>query len=182
MLKVFPAFRKDFFCLKHFLNMQRHDYIFKYEVYESMDELIEQDALLLSKARNATKHADAPYSHFRVGAIALLDNGEIVAGSNQENVSFPLGLCAERVMLASAASLFPEVPIKAIAISQDNESGESDHPISPCGICRQSLLEYEAKLKQSIKIILGNLQGKVYLFERAAMLLPLSFSGEELNT
>lgn len=162
--------------------MQKEDYSFKFEVYESMDELTEQDALLLDKARKATQHAYAPYSHFRVGAIAQLNNDEIVAGSNQENASFPLGLCAERVLLASAASLFPEVPIKAIAISYDNENGESNHPISPCGICRQSLFEYEAKLKQPIKVILGGLQGKVFIIERAAMLLPLSFSAEELNS
>jgi cytidine deaminase len=162
--------------------MQKEDYSFKFEVYESMDELTGHDALLLSKARKATQHAYAPYSHFRVGAIAHLNNGEIVAGSNQENASFPLGLCAERVLLASAASLFPAIPIKAIAISYDNENGESNHPISPCGICRQSLLEYEGKLKQPIRIILGGLQGKVYIIERAAMLLPLSFSAEELNT
>lgn len=170
------------FYLKHFFNMQKEDYSFKFEVYESIEELTEQDALLLGKARKATEHAYAPYSHFRVGAIARLNNGEVIAGSNQENASFPLGLCAERVLLASAASLFPEVPIKAIAISYDNENGESNNPISPCGICRQSLLEYEAKLKQPIKVILGGLQGKVYVIERAAMLLPLSFSAEELKT
>ncbi len=162
--------------------MQKEDYKFSFEVYESIDELTEPDALLLSEARKVTQHAYAPYSHFRVGAIAQLDNGESVSGSNQENASFPLGLCAERVMLASAASLFPKVPIKTIAISYDNENGDSTHPISPCGICRQNLLEYETKLKQPMRIILGGLQGKVYIIERAALLLPLSFSADELNT
>ncbi len=162
--------------------MQKEDYNFTFEVYESIDELTETDAGLLSAARKVTRHAYAPYSHFKVGAIAQLNNGEIVGGSNQENASFPLGLCAERVLLASAASLFPEVPIKNIAISYYNENGDSNHPISPCGICRQSLFEYETKLKQPIRIILGGLQGKVYIIERAGMLLPLSFSVDELNT
>jgi cytidine deaminase len=117
-----------------------------------------------------------------VGAIAKLDNGEIVAGSNQENASFPVGLCAERVLLASAASLFPKVPIETIAISYYNENGESRHPISPCGICRQSLLEYESRVKHPIRIILGGLEGKVYIIERAAMLLPLSFTAEDLSS
>jgi cytidine deaminase len=162
--------------------MQKEDYNFIFEVYESIDELTETDARLLSEARKVTQHAYAPYSHFSVGAVARLDNGKIVTGSNQENASFPLGLCAERVLLASAASLFPEVPIKAIAISYHNENGDSNHPISPCGICRQSLLEYETKLKQPIRIILGGLRGKVYIIERAGMLLPLSFSADELNT
>ena len=137
---------------------------------------------MLSEARKVTQHAYAPYSRFRVGAVARLNNGEIVTGSNQENASFPIGLCAERVLLASAASLFPEVPIKTIAISYRNENGNSDRPISPCGICRQTLLEYETRLKQPIRIILGGLQGKVYIIERAGMLLPLSFSADELNT
>lgn len=161
--------------------MIKEDYAFSFEVYGSIEELQQPDARLLNEARRVTQHAYAPYSHFRVGAIAQLDNGEIITGTNQENASFPIGLCAERVMLASAASLFPEVPIKTIAISYDNEKGQSNHPISPCGICRQSLLEYETKLKHPIRIILGGLAGKVYIIERAAMLLPLSFTADELN-
>lgn len=160
--------------------MKKEDYNFTFEVYESIGELTEADALLLQRAQQVTQHAYAPYSHFRVGSAALLANGEIVTGSNQENASFPVGLCAERVLLASAASLFPEVPVKAIAITYNNENGDSNHPITPCGICRQSLLEYETRVKQSIRIILGGLQGKVYVIEKAAMLLPLSFSADSL--
>lgn len=160
--------------------MKKEDYNFTFEVYESIEELTEADALLLQRAQQVTQHAYAPYSHFRVGSAALLANGEIVTGSNQENASFPVGLCAERVLLASAASLFPEVPVKAIAITYNNENGDSNHPITPCGICRQSLLEYETRVKQSIRIILGGLQGKVYVIEKAAMLLPLSFSADSL--
>ncbi len=162
--------------------MKKEDYKFTFDVYESIDELTGADASLLREAWKVTEHAYAPYSHFRVGAVAQLNNGEIITGSNQENASFPIGLCAERVLLASAASLFPEVPIDTIAISYHNENGDSNHPISPCGICRQNLLEYETKLKQSIRIILGGLQGKVYIIEKESMLLPLSFSADELNT
>ena len=161
--------------------MMKVDYAFSYEVYDSIEELQESDKLLLNEARKVTQHAYAPYSHFRVGAVAKLDNGEVIKGTNQENASFPIGLCAERVLLASSASLFPDVPIDTIAISYHNENGESDHPISPCGICRQSLLEYETKLKHPIRVILGGLQGKVYIIDRAAMLLPFSFNAEELN-
>ncbi len=160
--------------------MKKEDYKFTFEVYESIDELSEADASLLQRARKVTQNAYAPYSHFRVGAVARFTNGEIVTGSNQENASFPVGLCAERVLLASAASLFPEVPIEAIAISYNNENGDSKHPITPCGICRQSLLEYETRVKQPMRIILGGLEGKVYVIEKAAMLLPLSFSAEAL--
>jgi len=160
--------------------MKKEDYKFTFEVYESIDELSEADASLLQRARKVTQNAYAPYSHFRVGAVARFTNSEIVTGSNQENASFPVGLCAERVLLASAASLFPEVPIEAIAISYNNENGDSKHPITPCGICRQSLLEYETRVKQPMRIILGGLEGKVYVIEKAAMLLPLSFSAEAL--
>jgi cytidine deaminase len=161
--------------------MNKQEYQFKYEVYDSISDLTKEDAWLLSEAREVTKHAYAPYSHFQVGAIARLDNGEIVAGSNQENASFPVGLCAERVLLASAASLFPKVPIKTIAISYHNDNGQSNHPISPCGICRQSLLEYESRVKNPIRLILSGMEGEVYIIERAGMLLPLSFTAEDLG-
>jgi cytidine deaminase len=160
--------------------MKKEEYSFAFEVYDSIDELSDRDRCLLEEARKVTQHAHAPYSHFRVGAIARLNNGKIITGSNQENASFPVGLCAERVVLASAASLFPGVPIETIAISYHNESGDSSHPISPCGICRQNLLEYETKFKQPIRVILGGLQGKVYVIERVGMLLPLSFTADEL--
>jgi cytidine deaminase len=160
--------------------MKKEDFKFTFEVYESINELSQADASLLRQAREVTKHAYAPYSHFHVGAVAWLTNGKIVTGTNQENASFPVGLCAERVMLASAASLFPEVPVEAIAISYDNQNGESNHPVSPCGICRQSLLEYETRVKKPMRIILGGLEGKVYVIEKAAMLLPLSFSAAAL--
>lgn len=162
--------------------MKKQAYNFEFEVYDSMESLPEKDAWLLGEARKVTQHAYAPYSHFQVGAIARLANGEIVTGSNQENASFPIGLCAERVLLATAASLYPNVAIETIAISYHNDNGESDHPISPCGICRQSLLEYESRVNHPIRLILGGMEGKVYVIDKAAMLLPLSFTAEDLNT
>ena len=113
--------------------------------------------------------------------MARLENGEIVTGSNQENASFPVGLCAERVLLAAASSIYPKVPIETIAISYHNDNGKSDHPISPCGICRQSLLEYESRVNHPIRLILGGMEGKVYVIDNAAMLLPLSFTSEDLK-
>ena len=108
-------------------------------------------------------------------------NGEIVAGSNQENASFPVGLCAERVLLASASSLYPKVPISVIAISYNSEQGKSDHPVAPCGICRQSLQEFEGRLKHPIRLILGGMEGKVFIIPKASTLLPLAFTGGELG-
>jgi cytidine deaminase len=161
--------------------MEKNAFHFEYEVYDSINELPEADAWLLEEAREVTTTAYAPYSNFHVGAVARLTNGEMVAGSNQENASFPAGLCAERVLLSSASSLYPKVPIESIAISYRSSLVESDHPISPCGICRQSLQEYEARLHHPIRLILGGMKGKVFVIPKASMLLPLSFTSNDLN-
>ena len=161
--------------------MKKNEYTFSFEVYDSIDELSEEDAWLLHEAREMTQHAYAPYSHFQVGAVAKLANGEIVAGSNQENASFPVGLCAERVLLASASSLFPKMPIDSIAVSYKSNNGDSDHPITPCGICRQSLQEFEMRVGHPIRLILGGMEGKVFVIAQASLLLPLAFSSEELK-
>ncbi len=161
--------------------MNHQQYQFEFEVYESADQLNEQDAALLKQAIAATKLAYAPYSHFNVGAVAVLANGEIIKGTNQENASFPVGICAERVLLSNAAMLYPQVPIECIAISYDNTKGNSNHPISPCGICRQSLLEYELRIQKPIRLILGGLSGKVYVVTKASSLLPLSFTGADME-
>src|SRR4030095_6067750 len=161
--------------------MNKETYQFSYEVYNSIDDLPEEEAWLLKEAREVTQHAYAPYSHFKVGAVAKMKNGEIVAGSNQENASFPVGLCAERVLLASASLLYPIVPIDVIAISYKSDQVTSDHPVAPCGICRQSLQEFEGRVKAPIKLVLGGMKGKVIVIEKASQLLPLAFTSEELK-
>jgi cytidine deaminase len=152
-----------------------------YDVFEDISELNQQDAWLLNEAREVTKQAYAPYSNFYVGAVAKLLNGEIVAGTNQENASFPAGLCAERVLLASASTLYPEVAVETIAISYYNSNGNSDQPISPCGICRQTLSEYEDRFDHPIRLILGGMEGQVFVFEKSSFLLPLAFTSSDLN-
>jgi cytidine deaminase len=159
----------------------KETYQFSYEVYDSADELSQEDAWLLNKAREATANAYAPYSHFHVGAVAKMSNGELVYGSNQENASFPAGLCAERVLLSSASSIYPQVPISTIAISYNSALAKSDHPVAPCGICRQSLQELEERLKTPIRLILGGMEGKVFVIPKASSLLPLAFSSGELG-
>ena len=152
-----------------------------YKVFDDLSELSKEDAWLLNEAREVTKQAYAPYSNFYVGAVAKLVNGEIVAGTNQENASFPVGLCAERVLLASASTLYPEVAVETMAISYHSGNGNSNHPIAPCGMCRQSLQEYEIRVKKPIRLVLGGLEGKVFVFEKASHLLPLGFSSDDLN-
>ncbi len=161
--------------------MTKKEIHFSVEIYQSDAELNAADAALLEAARQTTAKAYAPYSQFRVGAVAALVTGDIVAGTNQENASYPVGICAERVLLSTLASQHPDVAVNTIAISYDNRHGESDRPISPCGICRQSLTEYEERVKQPIRIILGGLKGEVYILEKASHLLPLSFSANDLK-
>lgn len=161
--------------------MTKKNFQFSFEVYPSDEELLPADASLLRAAREATKQAYAPYSHFLVGAVAALSNGKTIIGSNQENASYPVGICAERVLLSAAASQYPGIPIQTIAISFDNLKGESNRPISPCGICRQSLSEYQQRMGQPIRIILSGLKGEVYIVDQADHLLPLSFSNTDLK-
>jgi len=161
--------------------MNKEEYRFSYEVYNSVEELNEQDAGLVKEARKVTAAAYAPYSRFNVGAVAKMGNGETVTGTNQENASYPVGICAERALLATAANLHPKVPIDTIAISYDNIDGESSHPISPCGMCRQSLAEYEERVSQPIRLILSGQDGKVYILKTASSLLPLSFGSADLK-
>jgi cytidine deaminase len=161
--------------------MKENKFEFNYKVYEDISELPEEHQWLLNEAREVTANAYAPYSNFQVGAVARMANGEIVAGSNQENASFPVGLCAERVLLASASSIFPKVPIDTIAVSYRSEHQKSDHPISPCGICRQSLQEFESRVSHPVQLILGGMEGPVYVIDSASRLLPLAFTSEELR-
>ena len=120
-----------------------------------MKELTVTEQTLLQKAIESTHHSYAPYSHFHVGAALLLGNGEIVLGCNQENASFPAGICAERSAIFAAGAKYPDEPVVMLAIAARNSLGELlDDPISPCGICRQVILETESRFNQPIRILL----------------------------
>ena len=152
-----------------------------YKVYDDINELNKEDAWLLNEAREVTKQAYAPYSNFYVGAAAKLVNGEIVVGTNQENASYPVGLCAERTLLASASALYPGVAVETMAVSYHSNNGNSNQPIAPCGMCRQYLQEYELRVHKSIRLILAGLEGKIFVFEKASQLLPLGFTSDDLS-
>lgn len=161
--------------------MNIREFKFNFHVYDSIDDLNNKDAELLKEARKVTQFAYAPYSNFKVGAFAILVNGKTVSGTNQENASFPAGICAERTLMSTASSLFPGIGIKTIAISYNNVNGKSDRPISPCGICRQSFVEFQERTKKSIRIILSGLEGKVQVIENATDLLPLVFNADDMK-
>lgn len=161
--------------------MTKKDVQFSVDVYSSAAELAPGDVALLEAARAATAKAYAPYSNFLVGAVAELNNGETISGTNQENASYPVGICAERVLLSALASQYPGTAIKTLAVTYNNLNGESNRPISPCGICRQSLNEYEERMNQPIRIILSGMEGEVYIIKKAGDLLPLCFSSTDLK-
>lgn len=154
---------------------------FEYALLGDKSQLSKVDQQLLEAAKLATKNAYAPYSHFYVGAAARLSNGEIVIGSNQESSSFPVGICAERTLLNSVGSQFPELTITTIAISYQPEGKASKAPISPCGMCRQSLLDFENRYGTQIKIILSGMEGEIMVIPSAANLLPFGFDGAILK-
>lgn len=140
------------------------------------NELDSSDRLLVGEAREATRRAYAPYSHFSVGAAILLSNGEIVTGSNQENAAFPSGTCAERTAAFYAHSRYPDATFEAIAIAAIGTDGKPvEAPVAPCGACRQSLLEFETIAGHDVRILLVGAD-TVYLFPSVKSLLPLSFS------
>jgi cytidine deaminase len=163
------------------MTMKKLEQKFIVEEYSSIDDLKQDDAFLLSEARSVTQFAYAPYSDFKVGAVARLVNGEVVTGTNQENASYPAGICAERSLLSTAASQHPGIAIETMAISYNNMKGNSDKPISPCGICRQSLAEFTHRTQRPIRLILSGMTGKVQIIDNAVSLLPLTFGASDLK-
>lgn len=147
----------------------------EYTIYESTAELPNDVAMLMEKAVAARKEAYAPYSKFRVGAAVLLDNGEIIQGSNQENAAFPSGLCAERVAVFYAGAKYPNAKIRQIAISAASDVNQTTTPIPPCGACRQSLAEYEVRQEIGIEMYFMGETGVICKSDSLKNLLPFTF-------
>lgn len=141
---------------------------------ESLDELSQEEQILVKKSKEIVKNAYAPYSKFNVGASVLLENGKYFSGSNQENAAFPSGMCAERVAMYFANAQYPDVPVKAIAVSAFYNEEFTEEPVPPCGACRQVLLESEIRFKRPIKVILVS-KNTITLIENVKTLLPINF-------
>jgi cytidine deaminase len=148
--------------------------------YDSVDDFTNEEKILIQKSKDNLKNAYAPYSKFQVSAAVLLENGEIITGTNQENAAYPSGLCAERVAVFYANSLFPDVPVKALAVSVFSKDDFPESPIPPCGACRQVLMETETRFKKPIKIILVG-KNIFRVIENAKALLPLHFDEQFLG-
>ena len=141
-----------------------------------MSELTDAERSLVEQAIEATNRSYAPYSNFHVGAAILLKNGTTIMGCNQENAAFPSGICAERSAIFAAGAQYPDQPVIMLAIAARNEKGElQENPVSPCGPCRQVIIETETRFKQPVRILL---YGKKYIYvvDGIRQLMPLSFT------
>ena len=147
----------------------------KFDVFENFNELPNNIQSLMTAAIEIRKKAYAPYSQFRVGAAILLDNGQIVLGSNQENAAYPSGLCAERVAIFYAGANYPDAKILKIAISATSDLNVNTTPIPPCGSCRQSIAEYESKQEYPIEMYFMGEIGEIYKSDSLKNLLPFTF-------
>ena len=148
--------------------------------YCQFDELSEEDQELVSMAREATQNSYAKYSRFYVGAALRLQDGRIVRGANQENAAFPSGLCAERTAIFAAQANYPEQPIIALAIAARNDHGFTQEPVTPCGSCRQVMLEIEDRYQSPVRMLLYGTQG-IYVLKSTRDLMPLCFVDENMR-
>jgi len=145
------------------------------KVFDSVDELPKPVYHLMQKAIAIKKDAYSPYSNFQVGAAVRLANDEIITGNNQENSSYPTGLCAERVALFYASAHYPNQAIKTIALTASPADAPNEQPVPPCGSCRQVIAEYEYKFDQPIEIYCMGDRGNIIAVNSIKALLPLAF-------
>ena len=146
----------------------------RYTEYHDKSEMPAADAALLAKAEEMTANSYAPYSNFHVGAAVLMSSGKVFGGSNQENAAFPSGLCAERTAIFYAAAQCPEEDVVAVAIAAEYGGKPAKGVPSPCGACRQSMVQYESKSGKPIRVILGG-EDRILVFDSVADLLPMVF-------
>ena len=141
-----------------------------------MGELSAEEQALVEQAIEGTNRSYVPYSNFHVGAALLLENGKTFIGCNQENAAFPAGICAERSAIYAAGAQYPDQPVLMLAIAARNGQGElQDDPVSPCGVCRQVLIETETRFHHPIRILLYG-RKHIYVVEGIQQLMPLSFT------
>ncbi len=145
-----------------------------YMEYDSIEQMNPEDRELAQAAINATKHSYAPYSKFNVGAAVMLEDGEIITGSNQENAAYPSGLCAERTAMFYASANRPDKAMTKIAVAAGQDGKLCDSPATPCGACRQVMAQYQTKGGRNMEIILVGGK-KIWKFEKVDYILPFIF-------
>lgn len=155
--------------------MRKEQFICPYVVYDTIEELPQQDAELMRQAHEAARNAYAPYSKFNVGAAVRLANGTVILGSNVENAAYPSGLCAERVAMFSAMAQYPGMPFEALAITAFSTTRSIDEPVAPCGACRQVMAEVEQVSKQPLRVLCQGDSGPIMVFNGIESLMPFIF-------
>ena len=153
----------------------------EFEEYKNATELSELDRILFLEAKKISLNAYAPYSSFNVGSAVRLANGKVILGTNQENIAYPSGLCAERVAIFYVGAKFPDIKIKTIAVTIFSKNFDVTDVISPCGACRQVIAEYEEISKQPISVIMGSEAGIIKTYG-VNQLLPFRFSSVGLKS
>jgi cytidine deaminase len=152
-----------------------------FDEYSSLEELNSQDQKLCLEAEIAMKNSHSPYSGFRVGVAVLLESGRIVYGSNQENVAYPSGLCAERVALFMIGTTYPDDKILSMAITAQTDHFLIKEPVTSCGACLQVMAEYEKKQSQPINVMFYCLNGRIIRTSGIKSLLPFAFEETRLK-
>ncbi|WP_432708750.1 cytidine deaminase [Pedobacter sp.] len=152
-----------------------------YEAYKSLSELHESDRSLCLQAEEALKSSYSPYSHFKVGTAIRLANGNTILGSNQENVAYPSGLCAERVALFTIGATFPGIDIESMAVTAHTNNFNISQPITSCGACLQVMAEFEQRQKKEIEVLFYCLNGQVLKLKGIKSLLPFVFIEDRLS-
>ena len=154
----------------------KQEHSFSYELHENWKELPVQDQILVDRALEAMQAAYAPYSKFKVGASVRLDNDAVVTGSNQENSAYPSGLCAERVVLFYVGANYPKQSVQTLCIVAEGDLIPSEKLLSPCGACRQVMLETENRQNNKIRVIIVNQDNRALILNSVIDLLPFGFS------
>ena len=154
--------------------MTRRSLNIEYSEFNSLNDLSAEDKVLAEAAIEATANSYSPYSRFKVGAALRLSDGTIVKGSNQENMAYPSGLCAERTAMFYASSQYPQHAILKIAIAATQGGVLCGNPATPCGSCRQVMAQYQLRGGKPMQIILAGGE-KILKFEKVDDLLPLIF-------
>jgi cytidine deaminase len=161
--------------------MEQKNFTISYKSYSSISELESADRILCESAVEALERSYSPYSQFRVGTAILLNNGSTIKGSNQENVAYPSGLCAERVALFTIGSSNPEAIIEKMAITAQTNNFKILNPVTSCGACLQVMAEFEQKQKAEIEVLFYCIDGEVLKVKGIKNLLPFTFVEERLG-
>jgi cytidine deaminase len=146
-----------------------------YEYFSNLSELSQEDQGYVTKAREVARNAHAPYSKFYVGATLVMENDEVILGSNQENIAFPSGLCAERVALFYAGANFPGLAVKKLIVVANGDLIPKEAVLSPCGSCRQVVLESQNRQENNFPIYLIGQDDSVHIFSSIYDLMPMAF-------